>query len=263
MTKSNEAGWAAAGRAALMAALLAAATAPASATPVVLNGGFETLTPASTPSTEFGTRFGGQVVSNWTTGGYNFLFTPGTADSTGAANEFGGALTLWGPNNTTATGPMTGPANGLPAASPAGGNFIAADGAFNTDGINQTITGLSAHSTERVTFYWAGAQQQGFNGPTTEQWQVSLGNQVDTTAAVSNVNHGFTGWQQTTLTFVATSASEVLSFLAIGTPNGVPPFSLLDGVSITEVPEPTSMALLGAGLTVAGLVSRRRTRRAA
>jgi len=55
-----------------------------------------------------------------------------------------------------------------------------------------------------------------------------------------------------------TSATEVLSFLAIGTPGGVPPFSLLDGVSITEVPEPTSLALLGAGLGLVGLMTRRR-----
>lgn len=55
-----------------------------------------------------------------------------------------------------------------------------------------------------------------------------------------------------------TSASEVLSFLAIGTPAGVPPFALLDGVSISEVPEPGSLVLLGAGLGVAVLVSCRR-----
>jgi len=73
-------------------------------------------------STEFGTRYGGQVVTGWTTGGYNFLFKPGTADTTGAINEYSGQLKLWGPGD--------GAANSLPATSLAGGNFIGADGAY-------------------------------------------------------------------------------------------------------------------------------------
>ena len=236
------------------AAVLAAALAPAQATPVIINGGFETLSPATTGSTEFGTRYGGQVVTGWTTGGYNFLFKPGTADTTGAANEFGQQLMLWGPGN--------GSANGLTASSPAGGNFIGADGAYGQAAIQQTITGLDVNSVASITFYWAGAQQYNFDGATTEAWQVSLGGETHSTPVVSNLNHGFTGWQKTTLSFVVTSTTEVLSFLAIGTPAGVPPFSLLDGVSITEVPEPTSLALLGAGLGAAGLLSRRRRMRA-
>ena len=231
------------------AAFLALAPAPAQATPVITNGDFETVTTAS--STEFGTRYAGQVVTGWTTGGYNFLFKPGTADTTGAANEYGAALKLWGPGD--------GSANGLTASSPAGGNFIGADGAFGQAAIQQTITGLDVNSIASITFYWAGAQQSGFDGATTEAWQVSLGNETHTTPVVSNVNHGFTGWQKTTLSFVVTSTTEVLSFLAIGTPAGVPPFSLLDGVSISEVPEPTSLALVGAGVVLAGLMSRRRS----
>ena len=247
--------------AAVVTTTLAATLAPARATPAIQNGSFEATTASG--STEFGTRYAGQVVTGWTTSGYNFLFKPGTADSTGAANEYGGPLALWGPNNTINGGAKSGPANGLPASSPDGGNFLGADGAYLTDGINQTITGLSGHSIEQVTFYWAGAQQQGYDGPTTEQWQVSLGDQVAKTAVVSNVSHGFTGWQKTTLSFVATSTTAVLSFLAIGTPSGVPPFSLLDGVSIVEVPEPTSLALVGAGLGIAGLATRRQRRAAA
>ncbi len=231
-----------------VAAVLAALPAPARAGPVISNAGFETVT--TDASTEFGTRFGGQVVTDWTTGGYNFLFKPGTADTTGAANEFNQHLTLWGPGN--------GSDNGLPASSPDGGNFIAADGAYGQQAIQQTITGMGVNSIASVSFWWAGAQQHGYDGETTEAWQVSLGNQTMTTTPVNNASHGFTGWQRTTLSFVVTSATEVLSFLAIGTPGGVPPFSLLDGVSITEVPEPTSLALLGAGLGLVGLMTRRR-----
>ncbi len=232
------------------AAVFAVAPAPAHATPVINNGSFETTT--ATASTEFGTRYGGQVVANWTTGGYNFLFKPGTADTTGAVNEYSGPLKLWGPGD--------GSANGLPATSPDGGNFIGADGAYAQAPIQQTITGLDVNSVARVTFYWAGAQQYNFDAATTEAWQVTLGNETHSTQVVNNVTHGFTGWQKTTLSFVVTSATEVLSFLALGTPTGVPPFSLLDGVSITEIPEPASMMLLGTGFVLAGLVSRRRGR---
>ena len=59
-------------------------------------------------------------------------------------------------------------------------------------------------------------------------------------AAVAQTSGGFT--------YTATAASEVLSFLATGTPSGVPPFALLDGVTLNSVPEPGSLALLGIGL---------------
>lgn len=234
------------------ATVFAFAPAPAHATPVIINGNFETLSPSDTGSTEFGTLYGGQVVTGWTTSGYNFLFKSGTADTTGAANEFGQQLMLWGPGN--------GSANGLTASSPDGGNFIGADGVFGQAAIQQTIDNLDVNSVASITFDWAGAQQYNFDGNTTEAWQVTLGDETHTTPVVSNVNHGFTGWQQTTLSFVVTSATEVLSFLALGTPAGEPPLSLLDGVSLTEVPEPTSLAIMGTGLAVAGLLSRRRVK---
>ncbi len=112
-----------------------------------------------------------------------------------------------------------------------------------------------------VSFYWGGAQQSGFTGSTTEQWLVSLGGQQLATNILPDVNGGFTGWQYTTLTFNATAASETLSFLAAGTPNGQPPFSLLDGVSMNQVPEPASMSLFGAGLAALGFVRRRKQNR--
>ncbi|MGI4944315.1 MAG: PEP-CTERM sorting domain-containing protein [Janthinobacterium lividum] len=231
------------------ASVFAFAPAPAHATPVILNGSFETTT--ATASTEFGTRYGGaNTVTNWTTGGYNFLFLPGTADMKGAAYSATAQLKLWGPND--------GSANGLPASSPDGGNFIGADGAYEVGAIQQTITGLDMNSVASITFYWAGAQQYNFTGATTEAWQVTLGNETHSTGAVNNLTEGFTGWQKTTLSFVVTSTTEVLSFLAVGTPSGEPPFSLLDGVSISEIPEPASLTLLGVGFVLAGIVSCRR-----
>ncbi len=237
----------------LAIAALAVLATSAQATDLVLNGDFEQLlVPGS--SMEFGGRYSSQQVTSWTTNGYNFVFTPGSADTTGATGEYGG-IRLWGPNN--------GSDNRLPAASPTGGNFLALDGAYAVDAVSQTIHGLTPGHTATVSFYWAGAQQKGYNGATTEQFQVSLGSETQFTPVLDNVSNGFTGWEKETLSFVPTSTSEVLSFLAIGTPNGVPPFSLLDGVSVSVAPEPATFALFILSFPVLGALRRRSKRNAA
>lgn len=106
---------------------LALAIAPlAQANNLVQNGDFENVTLTggqSSISGEFGSRFSNRQVDNWSTTGYNWVFTSGSADTATNPGEYG-PLQLWGPSN--------GSANGLPASSPTGGNYLAADGAFNT-----------------------------------------------------------------------------------------------------------------------------------
>ena len=216
---------------------------------LVTNGGFESTTNGAG---ELGG--GGQTTTttatDWTSNGYNFLFTPGSADTTGAPQSSTFSLTLWGPNN--------GSANGLPATSPGGGNFVAMDGNYSVGALTQTINGLVAGTTYALTFDWGLAQQQYYTDPNSGHLQVSLGSQTGSTPSVSIGSEGFSGWLPAVLTFTATSSSELLSFLA-ASPAGAPPFLLLDDVALNAtVSEPASIALLGAAVLGLGLVSRRR-----
>ncbi len=197
---------------------------------LVTNGSFETTT-----LTGKGT-FAGNV-AGWGGGSrLTYLDYPGTADN-------GSYLSVYGP---------------FPRVSPDGGKFVEADGDPNySSAITQTINGLTIGTRYNVSFDQAAGQQAGFRGPTTERWQVLLGS-TQLSSQYSLPQSGVGPWQRQVLIFTATAASEVLSFLAVGTPNGAPPVSFLDGVSLTTVPEPASLALLGAGLVGFGIARQRR-----
>lgn len=228
-------------------------------TNLVKNGDFSKIivSPAGAPSSfQFGSGYtSAETLSDWSTSGYNFVFLPNTADVGGAVGN-AGVVKLWGPNDNG------GIANGLPTSSPTGTNFVAADGAYQVSAITQQVSGLIVGQKVAVSFAWAGAQQSGFTGPTTDEWTVDLGSSpAQTTSLLSLPSHGASAWVNQTFTFVATSSTELLSFLATGTPSGQPPFALLANVSVTNVPEPASVVMLLtalAGLT--GVVRRRGAR---
>jgi hypothetical protein len=249
---------------------------------LVQDAGFSSITYSGTATLttvfgQFGTGTGSKLtVADWTTTGYNFVFAPSTADTGSRANganagspneapgEYNGAngygnTYMWGPANG-------GGANGLPATYATGaGNFIAMDGAFQTGAVSQTIGGLTVGQIYVLKFYWAGAQQESYSGTTSESLTASLGGQSYSTTPVPNASKGFTGWMQDTLEYTATNSSETLSFLAVGTPNGEPPFTLLGGINLQVIPDFSNWAVFAGFGTACVLFegARRRRRRVA
>lgn len=231
---------------------------------LVKNGGFEL------------NRGTGQLgvntsMDHWTStwGGFNFVFEEGAADTTGAktwwtTDPLASELHLWGANN--------GGANAL-ASSQDGGSFVAVDGAYTPFGlkpIEQMISGLVVGQKYVLSFEWAAAQQHRFHGVTSEKWSVTLGDSKYETATYTNASHASSSWMQEAFIFTATKSEALLSFLAAGTPAGHPPFSLLDGVSLTTlepeqqtglVPEPSTVLILLVGGAAMLLARRRRQAR--
>lgn len=234
---------------------------------VVTNGDFsQTSMTANCPSGQTSNCADQMTTSNvtgWSTSGYNFIYNSASTTNEGTAGYLptayqtsGGAVPLYNAlggdsysgSYSTAMSPPTG----------AGTNFVGADGAYEVGAITQTISNLVVGDHYQLSFWYAGTQQYNFTGVTTEAWQVAFGGTTYTTPVLSNQNHSFTGWYQQTFTFTATTTSQVLSFLAVGTPSGEPPFSLLDGVTMYDVPEPGTWALSLAGLAGLVIVARRK-----
>jgi hypothetical protein len=165
-------------------------------------------------------------------------------------------IPLWGVSPTYLNG------NGIRNSND-GGYFLIADGWPQYTAIfEQVIAGLTPGTQYELNYEYAFGQQASFDGPTTQKWTGSFGSESFETATVNLVSHGFDGgpgpgWYTATHTFTASSASQALRFLAVGSP-GLPPMALLDGVSLTEVtppptptPTPAPMPLLGVGATLA------------
>ena len=217
----------------LLAATMLGAVSAHAATNLVVNGGFETVASGVTGKTSFANN-----VTGWTGGsGLTFIDYPGTADD-------GSYLSVY---------------KGFPAVSPDGGKFVEADAdPTYSSAITQTIGGLTVGNQYLLTFFQGAGQQAGFTGATTERWQVNFGTAQQLSSRFSLPQGGTGPWQAQSMLFTATSVSQTLSFLAVGTPNGQPPIAFLDGVSLTAVPEPATWALLLAGFGAVGIQVRRR-----
>lgn len=197
-----------------------------------------------------------QTVTGWKTSGYNFLFQPGAGTSGGAASGTGTPVTFWGSAAQNGGSSLF----DFPASSPSGGNFLALDGGYApyTLEVSQNITGLTVGKAYQLTFSWAAAQQYSYTGATTEGLSVTFGNETRTTPTYHLASHDFSGWMSSTFNFTATSSSQMLSFLAQGTPQGQPPFTLLDGVSMVAIPEVSSPTMIVLGMSALCFARRRR-----
>ncbi|MYM30817.1 PEPxxWA-CTERM sorting domain-containing protein [Duganella sp. CY15W] len=226
-------------------AALSAGMAQAS-TNLVTNGNFESTTNGTNKQLSsvmtldaHRTTLTGWTSSNGNDGGYNFVLSSGLANTWDSA--------IWLKNSYTSS------ANG--------GNIFASDALYYPGTLSQSISGLTVGGKYTLTFDYALGQQVGFDGANSNNyWQVGLGGSTQNSTALSIANGGFSGWKTASMTFTATNASEVLSFLAKGASPGAPPFMLLDSVSLTSaVPEPTTWGMLLGGLGLLGFVARRRS----
>ena len=191
-------------------------------------------------------------------------------------------------NGFTSASPVGNGSAGSNTLFPGNQGFLASDSDYQQGPVTQTINGLTVGQTYAVSFAWAAAQQSQsqYTAASQDVWDVSLtgGSTTCTFLTPANVANntpasgsttpsgscaetpvasiagkGFSGWIDQTFDFVATNSSEVLSFLASGeSTSGLPAFALLANVSMTQVPEPATWALMLTGLTGLIVVARRR-----
>jgi hypothetical protein len=196
------------------------------------------------------------------------------ADSTGFPSQNSPPnIFIWGPNtgyNSGLNAQFVDVANGFTGPPNGDQYWLGMDGAYNPGPVSQTINGLTVGHQYTLTFDWAesqfalGADNTAVMGPTTQALSVSLGSDSASTGTHTLASQAFSGWMQFTTTFTASSTSEPLTFLASGSPAGLPPFLMVSGVSLMDstmanVPEPSSIFLLGvSALGMIGVGLRRR-----
>ena len=217
---------------------------------VNLNGGFETST--NTQSTFLSRP--DTSVTGWTSTGNFVLYCTSAAGATCDEESLLGGAALAGPAN--------GNDNGL-TSSPQGGAYMAFDSDPSFQGtFSQTIAGLTVGDTYTLSFYMAGAQEVGFDSPTTTSINATLGSESFTTPVIDTPVQGFSPWNLYSTTFTYAGGGDVLTFLATGGPGGEPPYALLDGVSLISTtgatPEPSTWLMIVAGFAGLGLAARAR-----
>jgi hypothetical protein len=116
---------------------------------------------------------------------------------------------------------------------------------------------LTPNASYDVGFWYGFAQQAFFTGQTIQSWNVCLGANCQSTASFTVPSHGFSGWFHADFIFQAQTSNDLLSFSAFGD-SPVPPFALLDGITVSAAPEASTLSILGVGLLALIVVGLRR-----
>lgn len=229
--------------------LAASAACPAKALNLVTNGDFEDISPFavgqmapanSSLGSDAALPAGGIIVTGWTktiekdSGSQGFAFiVDGNADTTGFPSI--NSKTTGTPGNIKTHPGFRTSANG--------GYMMGIDGDYGRSSISQTISGLTVGKTYKLAFEYAGTQFTDQTGATNQYWQVQFGGDTKTTSTMAVPSAGFVGWANEAMTFTAANTTQELKFTAYGSAvsgtGSLPPFLLLDGISMIEdVPPP-------------------------
>ena len=207
--------------------------------PTINNGSFSTNTGSGTSTTVTGTT--ANLSNTWT------VATVSTNPN--ACVVYGNSFTNCGYTPISTAGLGVDP-NGAP--------YFAAGSWTGTNAIiSQTVSNLILNEKYNITFYQAALADAVVTDAA--RWTVAFGGAATQNSTIMNIASGLAvGWASQSMIFSASATSVTLSFLASGGTNSGPPLALLDGVAITRVPEPASIALLAIG--AAGIMGLRRRR---
>ena len=217
--------------------VLAFVAVPAGAANLVVNGSFET-------NSGVGYLDNNTTATGWTNAGatdgrpnaFNFIIDANADKNPGGGfNSELGTIWVWGPQYTPD------PSNNGFQGSGVGTYFLGGDGAYASGWVSQQISGLTVGSQYELSFLWAAAQFTDVTDKAFDAgWKIQFGSDIVDTDTVHVASRGFAPWRSFSRVFTASNIVQTLSFLATGGPAGVPPFSLLDGVSLQPTGGPPS-----------------------
>jgi len=143
-------------------------------------------------------------------------------------------------------------ANATPA-SPNGGTFVIVEtSTAAVEGFSQVITGLTPGASYQVTFYQSQVALTTTSAPSVAiftdaaQWNVTFSGSSQLSPLETFTGLGTQAWTPVTLSgFVATTDSETLDFTSVLPSGSTQAYLGIDGIAISQVPEPSSALLLG------------------